>query len=100
MVTNFIYGCLTLINNDIDFDGYRELLYNSEDVKLCHILYLEKHWILDKDDNGYSLVLEDEMKRYQRFLKEFNQIVPRLSQHHIASYIGISPTHLSRKKNN
>lgn len=83
---------------DIQHDKYRELLYKFEDLKMYHILYLEKHWIMQKDDNTYSLVLEDASKRYERFLKEFGHILSRLSQYHIASYLGISPTHLSRIK--
>ena len=67
---------------------------------MYHILYLEKHWIMQKDDNTYSHVLEDAKIRYERFLKEFNHIIPRLSQYHIASYLGISSTHLSRIREN
>lgn len=81
---------------NINHDKYRELLYKYEDLKMYHILYLEKHWIMQKDNNTYSLVLEDAKKRYERFLKDFEHIIPRLSQYHIASYLGISPTHLSR----
>jgi len=83
---------------DIDYQKYRELLYKHEDLKMYHILYLEKHWILQKDHNTYALVLEDAKTRYERFLEEFGHIVHRVSQHHIASYLGISPTHLSRIK--
>ena len=81
---------------DINFTKYRELLYKYEDLKLYHIFYLEKHWMMEKDDNHTALVLEDAIIRYQRFLNEYEHIVPRLSQYHIASYLGISPTHLSR----
>lgn len=83
---------------NIQHSKYRELLEKSEDLKMYHINYLEKHWILQKDHNTYALVLEDAHIRYKRFLKEFELIVPRLSQYHIASYLGISPTHLSRIK--
>ena len=81
---------------DINFTKYRELLYKFEDLKLYHIFYIEKHWMIEKDDNHSALVLEDALIRYQRFLSEYENIVPRLSQYHIASYLGISPTHLSR----
>lgn len=83
---------------DIQHDKYRELLYKYDDLKMYHILYLEKHWIFQKDSNKYSLVLEDAVKRYDRFLKEFGHIEKRLSQYHIAAYLGITPTHLSRIK--
>ncbi|MBU0923329.1 Crp/Fnr family transcriptional regulator [bacterium] len=95
-----ITSCVQAIENsivvDINHTKYRKLLYKYEDLKMYHILYLEKHWIMQKDDNTYSLVLEDAKKRYDRFLKDFEHIIPRLSQYHIASYLGISATHLSR----
>ncbi|QDF28791.1 Crp/Fnr family transcriptional regulator [Halarcobacter anaerophilus] len=81
---------------DIQHDKYRELLEKYDDLKMYHILYLEKHWILQKDESGYSLVLEDAKQRYKRFKEEFGHIISRLPQYHIASYLGISPTHLSR----
>ena len=81
---------------DIKHDKYRELLKEANDLKMYHILYLEKHWILQKDHNTYALVLEDAKLRYERFLDEFSHILSRLSQYHIASYLGISTTHLSR----
>lgn len=39
----------------------------TPDLKIYHILYLEKHWIMQKDDNTYSHVLEDAKIRYERF---------------------------------
>ena len=83
---------------EIQHDRYRELLGKYDDLKMYHILYLEKHWILQKDESTYSLVLEDAQQRYKRFQKEFGHIIVRLPQYHIASYLGISPTHLSRIK--
>lgn len=81
---------------DINYKKYRELLYQKEDLKLLHILYLEKHWVLEKDKNAQALVLEDAQQRYENFVEEFSHILSRLSQYHIALYLGISPTHLSR----
>jgi len=95
-ITSSIQAIEDSIVVDINYTKYRELLYKCEDLKLYHILYLEKHWLVEKDDNHSALVLEDALIRYQRFLKEYENIVPRLSQYHIASYLGISPTHLSR----
>jgi CRP-like cAMP-binding protein len=86
----------TIVN--IQYSKYRELLYKYEDLKLFHILYLEKHWVIQKDENAYSMALENALDRYQRFLQEYGHIVNRVSQYHIASYLGITPTHLSRIK--
>ncbi|QKF59342.1 Crp/Fnr family transcriptional regulator [Aliarcobacter lanthieri] len=81
---------------DINHNKYRELLMKYDDIKMYHIFYLEKHWVLHKDDTGLSLVLEDAHKRYERFKNEFGHIISRIPQYQIASYLGISPTHLSR----
>jgi len=81
---------------DIFYDKYRELFYKHEDLKLFHILYLEKHWLIQKDDIAYSLVLEDAQERYERFLETYSNISNRLPLYHVALFLGISPTHLSR----
>lgn len=81
---------------NIDYKKYRELFYKYEDLKLFHILYLEKHWIIQKDEIAYSLVLEDARTRYERFLDEFSNINSRIPLYHVALFLGISPTHLSR----
>jgi CRP-like cAMP-binding protein len=81
---------------NIDYQKYRELFYKNEDLKLFHILYLEKHWLIQKDAIAYSLVLEDAKTRYERFLDEFSNITSRIPLYHVALFLGISPTHLSR----
>lgn len=95
-ITSAVQAIENSIVVDINHTKYRELLEKYDDLKMYHILYLEKHWILQKDHNTYALVLEDGKVRYQRFLNEFEHILSRLSGYHIASYLGISPTHLSR----
>ena len=81
---------------EIDFKGYRDLLLAREDLKLFHIYYLEKHWLLAKDRREVEIVQEDAARRYQRFLKEYPVISQRLPQYHIASHLGVTPTQLSR----
>jgi CRP-like cAMP-binding protein len=83
---------------DIQHDKYRELLEKYDDLKMYHIFYLEKHWVLQKDDIGSSLVLKNANQRYIKFIEEFEHIINRIPQYQIASYLGISPTHLSRIK--
>jgi CRP-like cAMP-binding protein len=80
----------------IDFLAYRRLLLECDDLKLFQIYYLEKNWLLDKDEREIALVQEDASARYQRFLNEFPSLVERLPQYHIASHLGITPTQLSR----
>ncbi|MFT5693267.1 MAG: CRP-like cAMP-binding protein [Oceanicoccus sp.] len=81
---------------EIDFLAFRRLLLEYDDLKLFQIYYLEKNWLLDKDEREITLVQQDATARYQRFLSDFPSLVERLPQYHIASHLGITPTQLSR----
>jgi CRP-like cAMP-binding protein len=81
---------------EIDFSAFRRLLLEYDDLKLFQIYYLERNWLLDKDEREITLVQQDASERYQRFLDEFPSLVERLPQYHIASHLGITPTQLSR----
>lgn len=85
---------------EINFKAYRELLYSSEDLKIHHILYLEKNWLLQKDSREVSLVQEDAQQRYEEFLFNNKDLEKRLTQYHIASHLGITATQLSRIRKN
>jgi len=80
----------------INFKGFRKLLLEANDLKLFHIFYLEKNWLLAKDAREVEIVQEDATQRYERFLKKHASIVARIPQYHIASHLGITPTQLSR----
>lgn len=80
----------------IDFGAYRKLLLETDDLKLFHIYYLEKNWLLEKDAREVEIVQENASQRYRRFLAEYPSIGSRIPQYHIASHLGITPTQLSR----
>lgn len=80
----------------IDFGAYRKLLLEADDLKLFHIYYLEKNWLLEKDAREVEIVLENASQRYRRFLAEHPSLCSRIPQYHIASHLGITPTQLSR----
>ena len=84
----------------IDFKEYRKLLMIKEDLKLYHIFYLEKNWLIIKDYREVSLVQQDAQERYQEFLYEQSNLCKRLTQYQIASHLGITPTQLSRIRKN
>jgi len=46
-----------------------------------------------------SLIRDTPEQRYLSLLKEKPQIIQRVPQHYIASYLGITPVHLSRIRN-
>jgi CRP-like cAMP-binding protein len=46
-----------------------------------------------------SFIRDSPAERYQRLLEDSPEIIQRVPQHYIASYLGISPVHLSRIRN-
>ncbi len=54
---------------------------------------------LQKEKRESDLLLYDAETRYTRFKNEFPQWACRIRQHHIASFLGMSPETLSRVKN-
>jgi CRP-like cAMP-binding protein len=47
----------------------------------------------------FSFIKDSPAQRYQNLMKERPEIIRRIPQHYIASYLGISSVHLSRIKN-
>jgi CRP-like cAMP-binding protein len=54
---------------------------------------------LDYMHKFLSFIRDSPAERYQHLLEENPQIIQRIPQHYIASYLGISPVHLSRIRN-
>lgn len=85
-----------LIN--INFNKYKELINKNSDLKNFYIAYLEKNWVIDKEQREISLVMENATERYLALLKKHPNIDHRIPQLHIAAHLGITPTQLSRIK--
>ena len=65
-------------------------------IKLFHIYYLEKNWLIHKDGREVDIVQKDADERYDEFLETYENQHSRLTQYHIASHLGITATQLSR----
>jgi CRP-like cAMP-binding protein len=63
---------------------------------------LAEHFFVQKEQREVEIVLLDADERYNIFKRDFPELEQLIPQYHIASYLGITPTQLSRiraKKN-
>ena len=91
---------ITAIENstvlEYNFNEFKKLVQEYPDMASFYIKYMEQHWIIDKEPYEISLRHNSAKIRYEEFLQTYPQLVKRLKKHHIASYLGITPTQLSR----
>lgn len=85
---------------EINYLKYRELITNDPEIAQFHIAYIELNWIKEKEELDLSLRTEDASVRYQKFMKKHPNIYHRIPLGHIASYLGITQTQLSRIRKN
>lgn len=57
---------------------------------------LAEQFFVQKEQREIEIVLLDAEKRYQIFQRDFPELEQLIPQYHIASYLGITPTQLSR----
>jgi CRP-like cAMP-binding protein len=57
---------------------------------------LAEQLFVEKEQREIEIVLLDAEKRYHIFQKQFPYLEQQIPQYHIASYLGITPTQLSR----
>lgn len=81
---------------EYDFFEFKKLFHSYPDLALFYIAYNELHWIIEKEPIEITMRTETSAKRYDDFQKNNPKLVKRLKKHHIASFLGITPTQLSR----
>jgi CRP-like cAMP-binding protein len=79
-----------------NFADFKKLTQQYLDIAAFYVRYLERHWILEKEPLEISFRQDTAAQRYRDFLKAYPGLVKRLKKHQIASYLGITPTQLSR----
>ncbi|WP_420572185.1 Crp/Fnr family transcriptional regulator [Kordia sp.] len=84
----------------LDYKKYRNFIEENIDLKNFYIAYLEKNWVIDKEQREVSLVMENATERYLKLLEKHPTIDQRIQKLHIASHLGITPTQLSRIRKN
>lgn len=81
---------------EFDFLAFKKLVYRHSDIAAIYIEYMEQYWVIEKEPDEISFRNDTAAIRYDNFLKKYPQLIKRLKKHHIASYLGITPTQLSR----
>lgn len=79
-----------------DFAKFKKLVAQHPDIAGFYIRYMERHWVVEKEPLEISFRYDTAQQRYQNFLKTYPGLASRLKKHQIASYLGITPTQLSR----
>lgn len=80
----------------LPYQQFREMLFQTDELKSFYIHYLEKNWIVDKEEGEISIVMEEAQVRYEKLLKNHANIEKYVPLQDIASHLGITPTQLSR----
>lgn len=81
---------------EYNFWEFKKLTESFPDIAGFYIRYMELHWIIEKEPLEISFRLDTAKTRYLNFLKSYPKLESRLKQHEIASYLGVTPTQLSR----
>ncbi|ELR69472.1 cAMP-binding protein [Fulvivirga imtechensis AK7] len=80
----------------LNFKKYKQLINENDDLKNFYTGYLEQKWVIENEKRQISFATQTAMERYLTFLKNYTDLESRVPQRHIASYLGITPTQLSR----
>ncbi|WP_282630219.1 Crp/Fnr family transcriptional regulator [Empedobacter sedimenti] len=78
-----------------NYKAFQQLFEEYQDVERL-ARKLAEYFFVQKEQREIDIVLLDADKRYLLFLKEFPGLGNVIPQYHIASYLGITPTQLSR----
>ena len=73
------------------------------DSQICWQIFFKKlteQTYLEKEKRESDFLFYDAKTRYRNFIKDFPGLDKAIKQHHIASFLGISPETLSRLKKN
>lgn len=83
---------------EYDATAFSDLVNKFPDLAMFYIRYMEKNWIVDKEEAEITLKYQTAKQRYLKFINDNPDLIRRLKQYHIASYLGVTPTQLARIK--
>lgn len=94
LFTQSLMPCKVIL---FDYDDFMKLTIKHRSLEqLFNKVLLE--YLQKKQQKEIELLSLEAKDRYMKFIKENLTLAQRLAQYHIASYLGITPTQLSRIK--
>ncbi|MBC9933146.1 Crp/Fnr family transcriptional regulator [Chitinophaga qingshengii] len=81
---------------EFQFDQFKQLMHHHTELAFFWISYLEINWVAGKEEQEITLKYLTAKERYLDFMAKNPGLIKRLRQHHIAAYLGVTPTQLSR----
>lgn len=82
----------------ISIEEFRTMMKKDPDVQAAYFLYMQERFLFYQK-LFVSHIKDNPEHRYRQLLKQFPEIVQRVPQHYIASYLGITSVSLSRIRN-
>lgn len=82
------------------YQEYKQLILSNDELMKFYIQYLEQKWVIENEHRQLSFATQTAEERYKWFLKKNCHLLNRVSLNNIASYLGITPTQLSRIRKN
>ncbi|REC44808.1 Crp/Fnr family transcriptional regulator [Chryseobacterium pennipullorum] len=80
-----------------DVEAFLEEVYENAELRKIFMDALFER-VFDYMKHFFSFIKDSPQQRYINFAKEKPEIIKRIPQHYIASYLGITTVHLSRIK--
>jgi len=74
---------------------FERAVESSAGLRIFYKNFMDKILII-KEEHAVSFKLLDSTDRYRQFLSQYPGLESRIKQHHLASYLGITPVSLSR----
>jgi len=93
-VADIIAMCSTTLTT-FSYHAFSDLCKCSPTLEHLHRLILESMF-LRFYKRSRSFILQTPKERYEDLIDSYPNVCQRVTQYHIASYLGISPQHLSR----
>ncbi len=81
---------------EYNFHEFKKLVAAFRDIAEFYITYMERHWVIDKEPMRLLSGTTRQKTMYEELVKKDPALVKRLKKQHIAAYLGITPTQLSR----